>query len=63
MRYYKVTLQNGEELFHESKNSLTNERLLAEMQEVATLSPVEVEDVQDIDEITEDDYEMASQYN
>jgi hypothetical protein len=63
MRYYKVTLENGEELLHESKKSLTNERLLAEMQEVATLSPVEVEDVQDIDEITEEEYEMASQYN
>lgn len=63
MRYYKVTLENGEELLHESKNSLTNARLLEEMQEVATLSSVEVGDVQDIDEITEDEYEMASQYN
>jgi hypothetical protein len=58
MRYYKVTLENGEELFHESKSALTNEELLSEMQEQATLSPVEIEDVSEIDEINEDDYEM-----
>ena len=58
MRYYKVTLDNGEELFHESKTSLTNDELLTDMQEVATLSPAEVEDVKDIEEIDEEEYEM-----
>jgi hypothetical protein len=58
MKYYKVTLDNGEELFHESKNALTNEELLKEMQEVATLSPAEVDDVMDIEEIDEEEYEM-----
>jgi len=58
MRYYKVTLADGEELFHESKSSLTNDELLTEMQEVATLSPAEVEDVKDIEEIDEEEYEM-----
>jgi hypothetical protein len=56
MKYYKVTLDNGEELFHESKTSLSNEQLLKEMQEMATLSPTEIDDVQDVEEIDEDEY-------
>jgi hypothetical protein len=60
MRYYKVTLQNGEELVHESKTSLTNEELLAQMQEQATLSPAEVDEIQDIEEIDEEEYEMMA---
>ena len=60
MRYYKVTLENGEELVHESKTSLSNEQLLAQMQEVATLSPAEVDDVRDIEEIDEEEYEMMA---
>jgi hypothetical protein len=60
MRYYKVTLENGEELYHESKTSLDNEELLAQMQEQATLSPAEVDDVQDIEEIDEEEYEMCA---
>jgi hypothetical protein len=60
MRYYKVTLENGEELVHESKTSLTNEELLAQMQEQATLSPAEVDEIQDIEEIDEEEYEMMA---
>jgi len=60
MRYYKVTLENGEELVHESKTSLTNEELLTQMQEQATLSPAEVDEVRDIDEIDEEEYELIA---
>jgi len=60
MRYYKVTLENGEELVHESKTSLDNEQLLAQMQEQATLSPAEVDEVREIEEIDEEEYEMIA---
>lgn len=60
MRYYKVTLENGEELFHESKRSLSEEEVVEEMLEEATLSPVERDDVIDIDEITEEEYEECA---
>jgi hypothetical protein len=58
MKYYKVTLENGEELFLESKQSLSEDDVIAGMIEEATLSPVEADEVVDIDEITEDEYEQ-----
>ena len=58
MKYYKVILENGEELFLESKQSLSEDDVIAGMIEEATLSPVEADEVIDIDEITEDEYEQ-----
>jgi len=58
MRYYKVTLDNGDQLYHESKSSLDNEELIEQMLEQATLSPAETEDVESIEEIDEEEYEM-----
>ena len=57
MKYYKVTLQNGDQLYHESKNSLDPEELMEQMQEQSTLSPVEADEIESIEEITEDEYE------
>jgi len=58
MRYYKVILENGDELYHESKTSLDNDELIEQMLEQATLSPTETEDVESIEEIDEEEYEM-----
>ena len=58
MKYYKVTLDNGDQLYHESKSSLDNEELIEQMLEQATLSPAETEDVESIEEIDEEEYEM-----
>jgi len=57
MKYYKVTLENGEELFLESKQSLSEQEVIDGMLEEATLSPVETDSVETIDEITEEEYE------
>jgi hypothetical protein len=58
MKYYKATMQNGDELFLESKQSLTEDEVIAGMLEEATISPVETDEVVEIDEITEDEYEQ-----
>jgi hypothetical protein len=58
MKYYKVTLENGDELFYESKSSITEQEVIQGMLEEATLSPVETEDVESIKEIDEEEYEM-----
>lgn len=57
MKYYRVTLNTGEELYHESKVSLTNKEIIAAMQEEASLSPAEVDEINDIDQVTEEEYE------
>lgn len=57
MKYYRVTLNNGDELFHESKVSLSNKEILAAMQDEATLSPADLDEINDIDQITEEEYE------
>lgn len=57
MKYYKVTLTNGESLAYESKSSLSDEQVLDAMIEEAILSPVERDEVTDIEPISEDEYE------
>lgn len=57
MKYYKVTLANGDSMAYESKRSLSDEELLNAMTEEAILSPVEREDVEDIQQIKEEEYE------
>jgi hypothetical protein len=57
MKYYKVTLENGDELFLESKKGLTDKQVIEAMVEEATLSPAETDDVDDVEQITEEEYE------
>ena len=57
MKYYKVILDNGEELYHESKVPLSHDQLMEALQFEAKLSPVEVDEVVDHEEIQEEEYE------
>ena len=60
MKYYKVILDNGEELYHESKVPLSQDQLMEALQFEAKLSPVEVDEVVDHEEIEEEEYEENS---
>jgi hypothetical protein len=60
MKYYKVTLTNGDTLAYESKSSLSDENLLDAMIEEALLSPVDRDEVTDIEPISEEEYEEYS---
>ena len=60
MKYYKVILENRDEIFHESKVPLSNDQLVEALQFEAKLSPVEVDEVVDHEEIDEEEYEENS---
>ena len=60
MKYYKVILDNGDELYHESKVPLSQDQLMEALQFEAKLSPVEVDEVVDHEEIEEEEYEENS---
>jgi len=60
MKYYKVILDNGDELYHESKVPLSHDQLIEALQFEAKLSPVEVDEVIDHEEIEEEEYEENS---
>ena len=57
MKYYKVILDNRDELYHESKVPLSHDQLIEALQFEAKLSPVEVDEVVDHEEIGEEEYE------
>jgi hypothetical protein len=57
MKYYKVTLSNGDTLYHESKRSLSDSAVIRELVDFGEIDPADVDDETEVDQITEDEYE------
>jgi hypothetical protein len=57
MKYYRVKLSTGDELYHESKRSLSEDELLEALIAEAQLSPVDRDEVELVEDLSEDEYE------
>lgn len=56
MRYYKVTLLDGEILYHESKGSQSDALVLSDLVDKNELDPTNATDAY-VEEVTEEEYE------
>lgn len=56
MRYYKVTLTNGDVLYHEAKGALSDGKVLRELAEKNELDSADAPGAE-VEEITEEEYE------
>jgi hypothetical protein len=59
MKYYRVKLYTGDELYHESKHSLSEDELLEALIAEAQLSPVDRDEVELVEDLSEDEYEES----
>ena len=59
MKYYRVKLSTGDELYHESKRSLSEDELLEALIAEAQLSPVDRDEVEEVQDLSEDEYEES----
>jgi hypothetical protein len=56
MRYYKITLENGENLYYESKGGLSDSRILRDLVDQGDLDPIDAP-TSEVEEINEEEYE------
>ena len=59
MKYYRVKQSTGDELYHESTRSLSEDELLEALIAEAQLSPVDRDEVELVEDLSEDEYEES----
>ena len=57
MKYYKVTLSNGDSLYHESKRSLSDSAVLRELLDLGEMDSADVDDDTAVELVSEEEYE------